>query len=258
MIRQRLLGLGKPLGGFGFATGPDLASEIGRDLENPSRTIRLPVLPESLGQNQLVRRMARKRSRGGLGMNQGGFGIPRPGRPTRRPQQDQSHDTVASGSVEIGRGRDHALEEFHHDLETVDRGRRSFARLLAHGQCEAVVALRNVRVEADAMLADLDTLDGEFLAAGTVLFVLDKPGGGSGRSEKRLDRRGPGLRHFEEKGLGMFHRTFVRPPGKFAFGSSEDGIRFRELRTGSAPSRADLRDGRRFGESRGATEGHDQ
>ncbi len=55
----------------------------------------------------------------------------------------------------------------------------SFARLLAHGQRKSVGALRHSRVEANAMLADLDTLDGEFLAAVTVRFVFHKPGGGS-------------------------------------------------------------------------------
>ena len=226
-------------------------------MESLSRPPRLTVFVERLSHDELVWRVVRKRARGGLSMDQRSFEIPGTGWPARRPQQNQRHHAIAPGEVEFRSSSDDVVEQLHHHLETVDCGRRPFARLLAHGQRQSVGALRHCGVESDAVLADLNTLDGEFLAALTVLFVFHKPGGGPRRPEKGLDRRLFHPNDFKIEGPGLCHRGGIRPTGESALGLDEHGAWVGGLDVGEACASTDFGDRRRLLEGRSASEGQD-
>lgn len=255
---QRGLRLGQPFGGLRIARKFAHSGKVRRRFISLPRLPRSTVLVESLGEDELIRRIGRKQAYRGLGMNQSGFGVARACRPTRGPQQDQRHDPVAAGKVELRSNRNDLSEQLHHDLEAIDGCRGPFARLLSYGQRKPVGALRHRRVKADAVLADLDTLDGKLLSALSVFFVLNQPGGGPRRTEKGLDGRRFGSRSFEVEGQGLLDCRSVRPLGELVLRSGKDGIHIRGPNPGPACISTDRGDRRRLLESRSARAGYEQ
>ena len=139
--------------------------EFDASFEREFRLVSPVVVAQRLTQNQLVRRVVRKGLDRGLGELQRVLRIAGTGRPTRRPDQYQGEDTLPTGKIEFGSLGDDLFEELHHDIEPIGGGGCPLTSLLPHRQRQTVGALGLRRVQPSAPLADLDSLDGEFLSA---------------------------------------------------------------------------------------------